>query len=344
MYLPTVELRVGGAPVRTAFPYHPRVARAFRAAHVSLVHSFSPFFVGHMARRLARTHNIPCVLTYQTNYPDYVHFLPFGAKLESVPFLSNLVRSMTRDFFVPRVCNGFDHLIVPTRTTALALRRYGVTTEITELPVGFDRRHSQPEVEHRTQCGSNTLHFLTVGRLSREKNLEFLVRAFAHASEALAVNTILTVVGDGPERRVLERLVDRLGIANRVCFTGEVDHAAVWGYYSAADVFLFASSTETQGFVVCEALISGVPVIAINAQGPNEFIADGREGFLVSPTVMEFSSAMCRLGSSATLRRTMGANAYRTGLRLNSSQYSAGLVALYTTLTSGIKRPPVAND
>jgi Glycosyl transferases group 1 len=143
---------------------------------------------------------------------------------------------------------------------------------------------------------------LFVGRLGREKNVEFLIRAFA-ALRPLRPDVRLVIVGDGPIRNHLESLATRLTITNEATLTGSVAHAEIALYYQAADVFLFSSLTDTQGIVVLEAIASGLPVIALRDEAFTLMVKDGRNGLLLSRNTLATHDSPRRLPDCSRIGR-----------------------------------------
>ena len=119
---------------------------------------------------------------------------------------------------------------------------------------------------------------LYVGRLAQEKNLETLLGMAKQVTEA-EKNTRLWLVGDGPYREELLAIASKYGIGDKVKFVGSVPRVSVDKYYAAADLFTFASVTETQGLVLNEAMQYGVPAIAVDGGGATEAIIAGENGF-----------------------------------------------------------------
>jgi glycosyltransferase involved in cell wall biosynthesis len=154
---------------------------------------------------------------------------------------------------------------------------------------------------------SDSLTFVTVGRLDAIKNQAMMIRAFARVSRSLQ-RSRLVIVGDGPERSALERLVTDLDMADKVTFTGfrsDVDAAL-----RDADVFLMSSRYEGISIAMLEAMRSGLPIVATAVGGVPEMVADERTGLLVpSEDEQAFTAAMCRVAGDARMRREMGESA-----------------------------------
>jgi glycosyltransferase involved in cell wall biosynthesis len=146
---------------------------------------------------------------------------------------------------------------------------------------------------------------LYVGRLSFEKNLNALLTAHAALCAESGERAQLVLVGDGPARASLERETD----PRHVTFTGYLRGEALATAYASADVFAFPSLTETFGQVVQEAMASGLPVVAFEAEGVRDLIRHGESGLLAPiGDVAAFTRALRALLSSPEQRERMGAH------------------------------------
>ena len=193
---------------------------------------------------------------------------------------------------------------------------------------------SENAVDVREQLGipSNVFLLLHVGRLSIEKNVRFLLKAFSIALNSNN-NLMLLIVGDGPEREKLQKLASGLGVENKILFVGAVPHEHIGNYYQAADCFVFSSTTDTQAFVISESLIFGVPPIAIDAPGPNDFIVNGINGILTPADEGKFAHAIVTLSEDYNLRERLSRNALKARVQLSLQHYAESLLALYRDLT-----------
>jgi glycosyltransferase involved in cell wall biosynthesis len=233
---------------------------------LSIVHAHSPFVTGWMAVGCARRYGVPLVFTYHTLLEEYVHYVPIEAHAAR-----RAAGELTRAY-----ANAADAVIVPTQTMADHLRELGVTRSIDVIPSGIDVSHfnaARRSAATRAQMGAKEGETLVlfVGRLAREKDVQIVLEAFARLP---AAGMCLAIAGDGPERERLEQESRRLGIAERTVFTGELPREDLAAVYAAADVFAFASRSETQGLVLVEAMAAGLPVAAV-ASAPTREVLGG---------------------------------------------------------------------
>jgi 1,2-diacylglycerol 3-alpha-glucosyltransferase len=248
---------------------------------LSLVHVHSPFVTGWMGVRYARRYGMPLVYTYHTQLEAYAHYVPFE------PNATRFAASqLTRAF-----ANLVDVVVVPTPAMSARLRELGVTARIEIVPSGIDvarfatgRRDEALRSRVGVEPGERFL--LYVGRLAKEKNVELLIRALAHAKEA---SLKLVVAGDGPQRRELEEYARECGVIARMRFLGAVPRDQLPDLYASADLFVMPSTTETQGLVLAEALAAGAPIVAADTSQNRDVL--GGAGVIVPPAAQAFADA-----------------------------------------------------
>jgi 1,2-diacylglycerol 3-alpha-glucosyltransferase len=175
-----------------------------------------------------------------------------------------------------------DAVVTPSSVLADYLRSHGIETPLFPIPNGIpvesfqggDRNYAR----ERYGIPKDLPVIVSCGRLGIEKNIEVLLRAFA-AVRAKRDAAIL-LVGDGPLREHLRNLSVSLGVGDRTFFTGSVPPDVMPHMYASADLFMFASLTDTQGLVLVEAKAAGLPAVAVGALGVKDMVKDGEDGFL----------------------------------------------------------------
>ena len=307
-------------------PVWPRLSSTVRNLDLDLFHAHHPFLLGQAARRLAAKFRRPLIFTYHTKYDAYTHY---------VPFLQVVVRRLAINLSTA-FSNQADLVIAPSHGIATRLSLLGVKSRIEVVPTGVDLKLFAPGdhilVRRQLRLPSDALILLYVGRLDREKSVEFLLRAFASVGSNL-FDTYLILVGAGKEGRRLRALASSLSVSDRILFVGSVPMERVVDYYRAADLFLFASQTETQGLAIAEAFATGLPVVAVRASGVEDVVQDGETGFLVPADVAQFSSAVQTLLSDRAWRRQMGERARDVAAgEFSAEQSVARHVELYQQL------------
>ncbi|GAB1395215.1 glycosyltransferase family 4 protein [Rhodocyclaceae bacterium] len=274
-----------------------------------LVHIQTPFAAHYTGLKFARSQHLPCVATYHTHFEEYLYnYVPLVPK--------GILRSMARQL-ARRQCNALDAVIVPSRAMQDTLSAYGVTAPMhrvpTGIPVAHFRRPASADISkgfrHRHGIPSDAPMALFVGRAAHEKNIDFLLDAMPHALRNCP-QLVMTIAGEGPALPALKRQAKRLGIGDHVFFVGYLDRQTeLPECYAAADLFAFASKTETQGLVLLEAMAAGLPVLAFAYLGTRE-IVEPRRGALPAPqTVKDFGEALASLANDPAKRQQMATEA-----------------------------------
>jgi 1,2-diacylglycerol 3-alpha-glucosyltransferase len=311
------------------FRYSSEAIRLLRMMDV--VHVHHPFLSGSLSLRYCRPRGIPIVFTNHTRYDLYARAY--------LPVLGELVGEQALEAYLPVFCQAVDVVISPSNGMRDVLRKLGVTVDIQVVPNGVDlTAFRQPIVAaKREDLGFDEQHivFIYVGRLGPEKNLPFLIRCFAGIVQAFDQARLL-LVGDGPERKTLQEMVDQSELAGFVRFTGMVPYQKVCQYLKMADVFVTASVTEVHPLSVIEAMAAGLPVLGIHSPGISDSVQDGVSGFLVGEEDMAaFTAKMARLISNSEERLKMGENAQRESERFSIDQTGTKMVEIYQKAIEG---------
>ncbi|MBF6025296.1 glycosyltransferase [Lysobacter niastensis] len=243
-----------------------------------VVHVHTPFRAHQIGVRVGERCNVPVVETCHTHFEEYAaHYLPW--------FPAGLLRALARGA-TRRLCHAVDHLIVPTAEMEQVLRGYGVATPSTVLPTGIDLAEfaGGDGDAFRSKHGIRQERpvLATVSRLAVEKNIEFLLRVVQRlVAEFPAL--LFVIAGEGPDAARLHALCIELGLEAHVRFFGNLDRRGeLLDCYRAADAFVFASATETQGLVLIEALALGVPVVSTAILG-TATVLRGSHGAVTAP-------------------------------------------------------------
>lgn len=277
-------------PVANIFSH--KIKKTFKAFDSDIVHVHHPFWLGKKGMRLAKKRNIPLVFTYHTRLEKYTHYIPFpGVAL----------KNLAVHFLIKHFANRCDAIITPTSSTEEYLRNLGVSALIETIPTGINiedyKRWSDTQVQDcrsRYAVPEEKL-LISVSRMAKEKNLDFLVNGLAKVKKKTRIPFKCLLVGDGPEKEHLEKKAASLGMKDIIVFTGNLPPQEVIRCYLAADMFVFASTSETQGMVLLEAMAGGCPVVAVRASGVYDAVKDGYNGFKVSESTDNWAKAVAGL-------------------------------------------------
>jgi glycosyltransferase involved in cell wall biosynthesis/predicted metal-dependent phosphoesterase TrpH len=295
---PNVDRRLGAVAdveiphypgMHLGVPSLPAVVDAIAGGRYDLIHVCSPGPSGVAAAVLARAMEIPLVGSYHTELAAYAGLRSGDASLELAAKLA-VAAFYAQCRLVLSPSAAADATLASLGIPASRVARWDRGVDASRFDAGLRDQRLLP----------GELNVLYAGRISREKNIDLLARAFALAHER-DPRLHLVLAGGGPEQG---RLAAQLG--PRATFLGWLEGAALATAYASADMFCFASETDTFGQVVLEAQASGLPVLAVDAGGPRELIADGVDGLLRPPAADALADAMVALAASPPLRLRLG--------------------------------------
>jgi glycosyltransferase involved in cell wall biosynthesis len=240
-----------------------------------IIYISTPGPVGLLGLMVARLMNIRSVGFYHTDFTLQTR------KIVDDPSVANMLEAYTRWFY-----NATDEIRVPTKEYITVLTKRGFKqSKLNVFKRGIDSGVFLPHRGGKTFLkdrwglnGDYTL--LYVGRISKDKSLDFLLDAFHKIAEKKP-STKLILVGDGPYLQALKRKTRKAAGSANVLFTGRIDHEKLPLIYSGSDLFLFPSKTDTFGKAVLEAQACGLPAIVSDEGGPKELIVHGKTGFVV---------------------------------------------------------------
>jgi len=264
---------------------------------LDVIHSHHPFLLGQSAASKADEFNLPLIFTFHTRYREYSHYFPIDQKLAK-----RAIDRLLGDYM-----EKCQHIVVPSDSIKEMLaEQYGVTEQITTVPTGLDLKPFQiadgQAIRQKYGWGNDKV-LISIGRLAKEKNWETLLTAAAEVIRKHS-DVRLVIIGDGEERKALNKVAQDLNIAGRVEFAGQIPFGDVPSYLKAADLFCFASVTETQGLVTMEAIAAGLPVVAVNATGTRDVIEHAQEGLLTDNDSMALARAISQvIDDEALLQR-----------------------------------------
>ena len=278
-------LRIPGVPIgiydyRVSGIYPIRAMNIIRKWKLDVIHSHTEFSMGTFARIISRQFNIPLVHTYHTMYEDYTHYITKGYFDKSS---KKIVEYLTL-FYCDKTAN---ELIVPTKKTYdLFKQKYEVDKNIYIIPTGIEIERFYVEnvdkkkvnsIKEKLKIKDDSFNIVFVGRLAKEKNVDLLLSAQKEIIKKNK-NINLIIIGDGPDMEEYKETSKKLGIDKNIFFTGKVPWEEVPLYYRIADVFATASTTETQGLTVIEAMAASVAPICIDDESFRNTVIDGLNG------------------------------------------------------------------
>ncbi|MEN6349789.1 MAG: glycosyltransferase family 4 protein [Syntrophomonas sp.] len=310
-----------------AIPIYPGINMLVKKIGLDIIHVHSPFTMGRVGLHYARKYRLPLVFTYHTLYDQYVHY---------VPLAQDLARDMAMKYSI-NFCNRCNHVVVPSMEVEEILEKHEVKVPISVIPTGVPVqkfKNGQPDwLKNNFNIPPQNKILLFVGRLTREKNLEFLIQAFKEVKGKIPATT-LVLTAQGPLEEELKNLALSLDLSlqSDVVFTGALPFDTLLNAYSSADLFVFSSVTETQGLVLIEAMASGLPVVAVGAYGVQDMVDHGVNGLLTAADIHEFAAAVCTVLEDEGMYKRFQVNALKKAEKLSAENMALKLEELYHSL------------
>ncbi len=321
-------IRIPGIPIgifdyRLTGIYPLRAIEKIKKWNLDIIHSHTEFGVGTFARIIAKQFDIPIVHTYHTMYEDYVHYITKGYFNKTS---KKIVEYLTK-FYCDQTVS---ELIVPTKKAYdLFKQKYHVGRNVHIIPTGieierfYNENFEKEEINKlKKDLGFNKddLIILFVGRMGKEKSVDFLIDAQSYISKKYK-NAKMLLIGDGPYLNNFKEQAHKLKIDDNVKFIGKVAWEEIPKYYQLADLFVTASKTETQGLTVIEAMAASIPVIAIDDESFNTVIVDDLNGKIFK-NKRQYKMIMSDLIEDKEKRKRLSTQA-RISAEVHSSKYFA---------------------
>lgn len=327
-YIRSVSLEAVYPNVRMPTSYRHRLIRELIAWKPDVIHSQCEFFTFQYALRISKRTGAPIVHTYHTLYEQYFPYLFPSKRLGN-----HVVRVLSR-----KRLKRVKRVIAPTRKVERTLRSYGIPNPISVVPSGINLEQHQRALSsdrrrmdrHALGIDDDQLVLLNLGRLGTEKNLDELIRLFAKAFSCHN-NLVFLIVGDGPARMQLKALSTELGVEKQVIFTGMVDPAEVQDYYQLEDVFVSASTSETQGLTYIEAAANGLPLLCRQDPCLEDVLIAGENGCTFT-TEDEFLAAVDLICTDPEWRKRTGARSQEIASRYDKTVFGDSVEALYDAI------------
>lgn len=263
-----------------------------------IVHSQTEFTMFIQAKKIAKDLDIPLLHTYHTVYEDYTHYFSLNKKIGK-----ELAKQFTK-----QIIKTTDGVVVPTNKIYNLLTEYNIREDIYVAPTGinvqklsecddFDIRsgYKIPEDKHIV---------LFLGRIGKEKNITEILQYLENIDRD---DIVFIIAGAGPFLSELKDICSNSKIRDRLIFTGMIDSSKVGNFYSNADVFVSASTSETQGLTFIESMACSTPIICRHDDCLDGVLIEGKTGFGYD-TEEEFIDYLNQILDNEKLRDKMGKN------------------------------------
>lgn len=264
--------------------------REIRKFGPDIIHIHAPTLLGWEGVICGKLFNIPTVATYHTLIPDFLKHSPIP-KIGEYEIAKKMAWKYTNNFH--EKCNV-------TVTPSEAMKRELIKNGL-DMPIEVVSNGVNLELFYQRERTNKKFRILHVGRISYEKNIDVVVKAVVEFNENLNKFSVCRnlsknfqqakktnrrdfefwVVGSGPDLDKIKELVKTLGISEFTKVTGPISNSELPDIYSNSDIFITASTIETEGIVLLEAMACGLPIIGVNARAIPDLIKNSVNGFVV---------------------------------------------------------------
>ncbi|PTQ80653.1 1,2-diacylglycerol 3-alpha-glucosyltransferase [Trichococcus patagoniensis] len=304
---------MGGAEVKEILAWHP-----------DIIHTNFEFSTFALAQRIAKQLHIPIVHTYHTVYEDYTHYFSPNRAFGKIT-----VRRLSK-----KILSKTNAVIAPSEKVKNLLESYAVGMPIYTIPTGIDLKiyaeqvgkKRIDELKRQLAIPENDFVVLSLGRLAKEKNVDELIQNVAEVGSG---KIKLVIAGDGPDRERLENLAKECGMADKIIFTGMIEPEKVNEYYQLADVFVSASTSETQGLTYIEAIANGLPTVCRKDACLDAIIFDEQNGKQYEDR-KEFAEFLERLMDNPDLKNEMGKSSRRIAASFSAVAFADQVLEIYS--------------
>lgn len=327
-YIRSVSLEKVYPEVRMPTAYRHKMIKELMLWKPDIIHSQCEFFTFQYALRISKCTGAPIVHTYHTLYEQYfTYVLP----------IKRLSKPAIKTFSKKRL-KKVKQVIAPTKKVETVLQEYGLHNPICVIPSGISLvRHletmpAKERLAKRHELGIDDDRFvmLNLGRLGFEKNIDELLHMFAKA-RIQNDKLVFLIVGDGPARSHLEELSKELHIQESVIFTGMVDPSLVHNYYKLGDLFVAASTSETQGLTFIEAAANGLPLLCREDACLQDILIPGENGYTYT-TEKEFTDYLLKIVADTQWRKEASEKSRNIAIHYDKETFGNSVESVYDTV------------
>jgi 1,2-diacylglycerol 3-alpha-glucosyltransferase len=317
-----------------ASPLFHKALRRARGQRIDIVHGHTEFSLGLVGAAVARHLCVPFVFTLHTLWKYYSHYFFWGLLPQ------NLLSALLRRFYLRP-----DYYVAPsTKIKSYLEKEFRINAHIETIPTGLDLTPFSRPVTTEERCAFRRRHHLReddivmifAGRLGREKSINLLLQALP----PLLIRhprLKLLLVGDGPAREELELLALALGVRPAVAFTGYLRGERMALAYRAADFYVIASTTESQGLVTVEAMASGLPAVVREDIAGIDILGDRANG-LVWKDQADFARAIDTLLTRPALEADLRKRSLARACAFTLEKFGERMEAFYAWAVDDYRR------
>lgn len=296
-----------------------------REEKYDIIHIQTPFVAHYLGVKLSGLLGIPCIETYHTFFEEYLYHY--------IPVLPKKLLRMAARLFSRHQSNRLDAMIVPSRPMRQVLKDYGIATPLEVIPTGIATASFNPadRAAFRKKYGISQTRpvLLFLGRVAFEKNIGFLLKVLSRV-RTIIPDVLLVIAGEGPALESLEEDVQEMGLASNVKFIGYLErNTELNDCYRSADIFVFASRTETQGLVLLEAMAQGTAVVSTAELGTLDVLREGSGVWIAKEELIDFSDKVVRMLKDGEARKQLGSAGREYALDWSARRQAERMLTFY---------------
>jgi 1,2-diacylglycerol 3-alpha-glucosyltransferase len=310
---------------RMAIPFDPKAFLRIKKFKPEIIHTHTPFSVGWSAVFVSKILNVPLVGTNHTFFDHYLKHVK----------LDHAIGKKISWQYTTLYYNFCDLVLCPSESIAEHSIQNGLKKPTRIFRNAIDTNFFTPPTidkknELKNKLGLEDFSIVYVGRLSYEKSVDVVLRAFAQASKNI-FKISFYIGGDGPEKKKLEKLSYELGISHQTKFVGFVRDQEWLEAFQSADLFITASKSENMPLTIVEAMSTGLPIVAVDSKGIPEIVQNGANGFLSDPDdTNSMANNIIKLESDKNLRGAMSLASRELALEYSYERIGGKLIEVYT--------------
>lgn len=290
-----------------------------------IVHVQTEFSSRILANKIIKKLNVPFVMTCHGLYEDYIKYFCPSKKIGK-----KIIKKLSNKYY-----NLSETLVVPSKKLKVKEEEYQIRCPIEIIPTGIELRKYQKklaikekkEILKMLNLKDTNKYIVTVCRLGVEKNideiLEYLPDLLNKDNEIKFI-----IVGDGPYKKKLMKKVKENNLDGNVIFTGMIQPNDVYKYYQLGNVFVCASTSETQGLTYVEALACGLPMVCKKDECLEGIIENGVNGFIFT-NKKEFIDAVLKIISDRKIEKEMGKISFAKSNNFSKKKFGLAMEKLY---------------
>jgi glycosyltransferase involved in cell wall biosynthesis len=266
---------IGYPDFRVAIPIPIKIRGSIKRFKPEVIHIHTPGPLGIIGLKCAKQYKLPLIGTYHTYLPDFLVCISPNKKInksDKRDFSKKVVWKLSNYIY-----NNCDLVTVPSESMKRELEKNGLKTKTIFLSNGLKLDEFSPKENY-----SKKAKLLHIGRISFEKNIDIIIKSVGILRTEFP-DIRLDITGEGPALKSLELLIKKLGLEKNIHFLGCIEHSKLNKIYKEHGIFVTASTIETQGIVVLEAMASGLPIVGVKRLAIPDLVGNNVNGFVTEP-------------------------------------------------------------